>query len=69
MGNWNKLSVSAKFSVWENDKKVGTVILPIYIDLKGNDGAEYMGRVYKVDLNTLGYYAFEVGNKEFILEV
>lgn len=69
MGNWNKLSVSAKFSVWENDKKVGTVILPIYIDLKGNDGAEYMGRVYKVDLNTLGYLSFVVGNKEFILEV
>ena len=69
MGNWHKLSVSAKFSVWEYDKKVGTVNLPIYIDLMGNDGAEYMGKVYKVDLNTLGFHSFEVGNKEFILEV
>ena len=69
MGNWHKLSVNAKFSVWENDKKMGTVILPIYIDLMGNDGAEYMGKVYKVELNGLGYLSFEVDEKEFILEV
>lgn len=69
MSNWHKLDVNAKFSVWENDKKVGTVILPVYIDLKGNDGAELCGRVYKVDLNDLGYLSFVVGNKEYILEV
>lgn len=69
MGNWRKLDIRVKFSVWENSTKVGTVILPIYIDLLGNDGAELNGTVHKVDLNDLGFLSFEEGNREYILEV